>query len=140
MTFVDEARILVKGGKGGDGCLSFRREKGVPRGGPDGGSGGAGGSVWLVTDPSVNTLLSFRYKSRFAAERGRHGEGSDKHGRDGRDVEVPVPPGTMVYDEDGITLLADLSEPWQTFLAARGGRGGRRESLLLTTPHRASPR
>src|SRR5262245_53002276 len=116
MTFVDEVTILVTGGRGGDGCLSFRREKSVPRGGPDGGSGGGGGSVYLVTDPSTNTLLSFRYQKKFAAERGRHGEGSDKHGRDGADVEVPVPPGTMVYDEDDGTLLADLSEPWQKCL------------------------
>ena len=83
MTFVDEVSILVHGGPGGDGCLSFRREKSVPRGGPDGGSGGAGGSVYLVTDPSSNTLLAFRYQKKFVAERGRHGEGSDKHGRDG---------------------------------------------------------
>src|SRR6185436_5328694 len=106
MTFVDEVTILVRGGHGGNGCLSFRREKGVPRGGPD---GGGGGSVYLVTDPSTNTLLAFRYQKTFTADRGRHGEGSDKHGRDGKDIEVPVPPGTMVYDADGQTLLADLS-------------------------------
>src|SRR5262245_53561855 len=125
MNFVDEAVIHVKGGNGGNGCLSFRREKKVPRGGPDGGSGGAGGSVWLIADPSVNTLLTFQYQKQFAAERGRHGEGNNRNGREGADIEVGVPPGTMVYDRDGVTLLADLSEEWSRFRAAQGGRGGR---------------
>lgn len=140
MTFVDEVAIFVKGGNGGNGCMSFRREKGVPRGGPDGGSGGNGGSVWLVTDPSTNTLLAFQYQKRFEAERGRHGEGSNKHGRDGRDVEVPVPIGTMVHDQDGISLLADLSQPWQRFLAAKGGRGGRGNGVFATSTNRAPRR
>ena len=140
MTFVDEAAIVVKGGKGGSGCLSFRREKGVPRGGPDGGSGGNGGSVWLISDPSVNTLIAFQFQRRFAAERGRHGEGANKHGRDGGDVEIPVPAGTMVYDQDGVSLLADLSEPWQRFLAAKGGRGGRGNSVFATPTNRAPRR
>jgi len=140
MTFVDEVSILVHGGPGGDGCLSFRREKSVPRGGPDGGSGGAGGSVYLVTDPSSNTLLAFRYQKKFVAERGRHGEGSDKHGRDGHDIEIPVPPGTMVYDADDQTLLADLSEPWQKFLVANGGRGGRGNGVFATSTNRAPRR
>src|SRR5262245_14739255 len=140
MTFVDEATILVRGGRGGDGCLSFRREKGVPRGGPDGGSGGGGGSVYLVTDPSANTLLAFRYQKKFVADRGRHGEGSDKHGRDGADIEVPVPPGTIVHDEDGQVLLADLSEPWQKFLVAKGGRGGRGNGVFATSTNRAPRR
>ncbi len=140
MTFVDEATILVRGGKGGNGCLSFRRERGVPHGGPDGGSGGAGGSVWLVTDPSVNTLISFQYQKQFIAERGRHGEGSNKAGREGRDIEVPVPPGTMVYDEDGVTLIADLSEQWQRFLLAKGGRGGRGNGVFATSTNQAPRR
>jgi len=140
MTFVDEVTILVHGGRGGDGCLSFRREKGVPHGGPDGGSGGGGGSVYFVTDPSTNTLLAFRYQKQYVADRGRHGQGSDKHGRDGRDIEVPVPPGTLVYDEDGQTLLADLSEPWQKFRVANGGRGGRGNGVFATSTNRAPRR
>src|SRR5262245_33650289 len=118
MHFVDEAVILVSGGHGGDGCLSFRREKGVPRGGPDGGSGGRGGSVWLVADESLNTLLPFQYQKQYAAERGRHGEGNNRNGREGADVEVRVPPGCLVYDADRVTLLADLSEPGLRFMAA----------------------
>jgi GTP-binding protein len=140
MTFVDEARILAKGGKGGNGCLSFRHEKGVPRGGPDGGSGGHGGSVWLVADPSLNTLLPFQYKKQFTADRGRHGEGSNKHGRNGHDIEVLVPPGTIVWDEDHVNLLADLSEPWQRFEAARGGRGGRGNGVFATSTNQAPRR
>src|SRR5438046_1727818 len=140
MTFVDEARILVTGGRGGNGCLSFRREKGAPRGGPDGGSGGGGGSVWLVADPSLNTLLPFRYQKQFIAERGRHGEGSDRHGRDGADIEIAVPPGTVVYDEDRVRVLADLSEPWQRFEAAKGGRGGRGNGVFATPTNRAPTR
>lgn len=140
MTFVDEVTILVRGGHGGNGCLSFRREKGVPRGGPDGGSGGGGGSVYLVTDPSTNTLLAFRYQKKYEADRGRHGEGKDKHGRYGRDIEVPVPPGTLVFDADSETLLADLSEPWQKFLVAKGGQGGRGNGVFATSTNRAPTR
>ena len=105
--FVDEARITVMGGDGGNGCVSFRREKFVPRGGPDGGDGGDGGSVVLVADPEINTLLPFRYQSIFRAERGRHGEGSDRTGRSGDDLEVHVPVGTLVSDASSDTVLAD---------------------------------
>jgi len=140
MHFVDEATILVKGGKGGNGCLSFRREKNAPRGGPDGGSGGAGGSVRLLTDPSANTLIAFRYERQFVADRGRHGEGSNKHGRDGEDIEIRVPVGTMVFDADGGTLLADLSEPGSGFVAAKGGRGGRGNGVFATSTNRAPRR
>jgi len=140
MIFVDEATVSVAGGRGGNGCLSFRREKGVPHGGPDGGSGGAGGSVWLVADPSLNTLLPFQYRKQFAADRGRHGEGSDKHGRNGANIEVAVPPGTVVYDEDRVRVLADLSEPWQRFEAARGGRGGRGNGVFATSTNRTPTR
>jgi len=138
--FVDEARISVAGGDGGNGCLSFRREKFVPRGGPDGGDGGNGGSVVLVADPEQNTLLPFRFKSQFAAERGRHGQGANKAGRAGESLEIPVPVGTLVRDEDGVRILADLTVPWQRFVAARGGRGGRGNSNFATATNRAPRR
>src|SRR5262245_49101761 len=138
--FIDEATINVAGGRGGNGCLSFRREKFVPRGGPDGGDGGDGGSVWLVVDPSQNTLQAFRYKQHFTADRGRHGEGSDCHGRGAHAIEVQVPPGTVVHDEDGVRLLADLLHPGDRFLAARGGRGGRGNARFATSTNRAPRR
>jgi len=138
--FVDEARILVAGGDGGDGSLSFRREKFVPKGGPDGGDGGHGGSVVLVADPELNTLLPFRFNSRFQAERGRHGQGANRAGRSGADLEISVPVGTVVSDEDGLAVLADLSVPGQRFVAARGGRGGRGNARFATSTNRAPRR
>jgi len=123
--FVDEARITVKGGDGGRGCVSFRREKGVPRGGPDGGDGGRGGSVVLVVDEGLRTLIDFRYNRLFRAERGRHGEGGRRHGRSGEDLEVRVPPGTIVREPESGEILVDLVVPRSRFVAARGGRGGR---------------
>ncbi|HEX6987994.1 MAG TPA: GTPase ObgE [Bacillota bacterium] len=134
--FIDEAVIFVQGGRGGNGAVSFRREKFVPHGGPDGGDGGRGGSVILVVDPGLNTLWSFRHQRHYRAERGRHGGGAKKRGRSGRDLEVRVPPGTAVYDLDG-RLLADLTRPGQTFIAARGGRGGRGNARFATPTHRA---
>ncbi len=138
--FVDEATITVAGGDGGNGCVSFRREKFVPRGGPDGGDGGEGGSVVLVADPEVNTLLSFRYRSLFRAERGRHGEGAKKSGRSGRDITVRVPVGTVVFDERGLVTLADLARPGETYVAARGGRGGRGNARFASATNRAPRR
>ena len=138
--FVDEASITVKGGDGGRGCLSFRREKYVPHGGPDGGDGGAGGSVVLEASPDVATLLRFRHHTVFRAERGRHGQGSNKTGRSGEDVVVPVPVGTVVLDEDGVRRLADLSEPGQRFAAAQGGRGGRGNARFASATNRAPTR
>jgi len=123
--FVDEAKILVKGGDGGNGCLAFRREKYVPRGGPSGGDGGHGGDVWLESNLHDNTLLRYRYNREFRAERGRHGEGSDCHGRTGEDLVLKVPVGTIVYDASSGEQLFDFTEPGQRFRAARGGRGGR---------------
>jgi len=123
--FVDEAKILVKGGGGGNGCLAFRREKYVPRGGPSGGDGGNGGDIWLESNPNDNTLLRYRYNREFRAERGRHGEGSDCHGRSGESTVLTVPVGTVVYDAGSGEQLFDFSAPGQRFLAARGGRGGR---------------
>ena len=126
--FVDEAEIHVKAGDGGRGCLSFRREKFVPRGGPDGGDGGSGGSVYLVADPHRNTLVHFRFNPEFAAQRGGHGQGSNRHGRNGRTLEVPVPVGTTVFahdEESGETVeIADLTGVGQKVLVAKGGRGG----------------
>lgn len=123
--FVDEARITVVGGDGGNGCVSFRREKYVPRGGPDGGDGGNGGSVILIADPGVSTLIEFRDATILRAPRGHHGEGSNKTGRSGDDRFVPLPCGTAVLDEDGVRVLSDLAQPGDRFVAARGGRGGR---------------
>jgi len=122
--FIDEARIEVHGGKGGNGVVSFRREKFVPRGGPDGGDGGRGGSVVLVADPSLTTLMDFRYKTVYRAASGGHGQGSNKRGRDAEDLVLKVPVGTVVYEEGSDVPLADLSSPGQTYTAARGGRGG----------------
>lgn len=137
--FVDEARIQAYGGDGGNGCVSFRREKFVPRGGPDGGDGGDGGSVVLVADPGETTLLAFRYRPIFRAPRGRHGEGSNRTGRSGEDLVVPVPVGTIVEDAAG-ALLADLSVEGERLVAARGGRGGRGNARFATSTNRAPRR
>ena len=123
--FVDEAKISVKGGDGGNGCMAFRREKYVPRGGPSGGDGGNGGAIYLEANPNDNTLLRYRYNREFRGERGGHGEGSDCHGRSGEDIVLKVPVGTVVFNADSGEQLADLSEPGQRFRAARGGHGGR---------------
>jgi len=123
--FVDEAKILVKGGDGGNGCVAFRREKYVPRGGPSGGDGGHGGDVYLESDPNDNTLLRYRYNREFRAERGRHGEGSNCHGRSGVDTILKVAVGTVVFDADTGEQLFDFTQPEERFRAARGGRGGR---------------
>ncbi|MFQ5877275.1 MAG: GTPase ObgE [Acidobacteriota bacterium] len=134
---VDQARIVVVGGRGGNGCVSFRREKYVPRGGPDGGQGGDGGSVYVVASASVKGLNAFRYRRRFTADRGRHGEGSNRSGRDGRDLPLEVPPGTVVLGEDGVTVLADLTRPGQRARVARGGRGGRGNAAFATSTRQA---
>jgi GTPase len=123
--FVDEAKITVKGGDGGNGCVAFRREKFVPRGGPSGGDGGNGGDVYLESNPHDNTLLRYRYNREFRAERGRHGEGSKCHGRSGEATVLSVPVGTVVYEADSGEQLFDFSAPGQRLLAARGGMGGR---------------
>jgi GTPase len=138
MLFLDEARILVKAGDGGNGCMAFRREKYVPRGGPSGGDGGRGGDVELVSTEHQNTLLQFSYNPEHKAERGRHGEGSNKTGADGRSIEVAVPTGTVVYDEATGERLFDFTGPGQRFLAARGGRGGRGNARFATATHQAS--
>jgi GTP-binding protein len=137
MQFLDEARILVKAGDGGNGCLAFRREKYVPRGGPSGGDGGHGGDVILVATGQQNTLLQFSFNPEHKAERGRHGEGSNKTGADGASIEVPVPVGTVVYDESTGERLVDFTEAGQRFVAACGGRGGKGNARFTTSTHQA---
>ncbi len=129
----------MESGRGGDGCVSFRREKYVPRGGPDGGDGGRGGDVVLEVDPGKRTLLDFYYQTRFAADRGRHGSGGRKSGRDGGEKIVSVPPGTMVFDADTDEMLADLVCDGERFVVARGGRGGAGNASFATSTNR-SPR
>src|SRR4029453_12421772 len=126
MQFLDRARIVVKGGDGGNGVTAFRREKFVPRGGPSGGDGGRGGSVFLEATEGLNTLLHFRYNPEHQAERGRHGEGSRRHGRDGEDLTLQVPVGTIITDAESGEVLGDLTAPGQPLLIAAGGRGGGR--------------
>jgi len=135
--FVDEARIYVKAGDGGNGCVAFRREKYVPRGGPSGGDGGNGGSVVLEATPHDNTLLRYRYNREFRAERGRHGEGSNRTGVTGDDLLLKVPIGTVVFDEDSGEQLCDFTAQGQQFVAARGGRGGRGNQHFAKPWHQA---
>ncbi|MBI3682217.1 MAG: GTPase ObgE [Acidobacteria bacterium] len=135
--FIDEARVYVKAGDGGNGCVAFRREKYVPRGGPSGGDGGRGGDVIFVASPHYNTLLHFRYNPEHKADRGRHGEGSNRTGRDGATLEVPVPVGTAVHDEATGELIHDFTGPGERFLIARGGRGGRGNQHFATPVHQA---
>jgi GTP-binding protein len=135
--FVDEAKIMVKAGDGGNGCMAFRREKYVPRGGPSGGDGGHGGSVYLEANPNDNTLLRYRYNREFKADRGRHGEGSNCTGVSGEDMILKVPLGTLVYDQQGEELLADLKKPGQRLLVAQGGKGGRGNQHFAKPWHQA---
>jgi GTP-binding protein len=135
--FVDEVEIHVRAGDGGRGCVSFRREKYVPRGGPDGGDGGRGGSVILEADEGLGTLLDFRYRRHYAAPRGRHGEGSDRHGAGGADLVLRVPVGTTVRARDSGLLLGDLTRHGERLDVARGGRGGRGNARFATSTHRA---
>ena len=135
--FVDEAKIWVKAGNGGNGCMAFRREKFVPRGGPSGGDGGNGGSVYLEANPNDNTLLRYRYNREFRAERGRHGEGSNCTGHSGADLILQVPVGTLVYDDAAGQPIADLATPGQRVLVASGGRGGRGNQHFAKPWHQA---
>jgi GTPase len=135
--FIDRVRIHVQGGNGGNGVTAFRREKFVPRGGPSGGDGGRGGDVFLVADSSLNTLLHLRYNPRHVAERGSHGEGSNRSGRAGLDLEVRVPLGTQIFDSETAELLCDLDHEGARWLAARGGRGGFGNAHFTTSTNRA---
>jgi GTP-binding protein len=140
---IDSAKIELKAGDGGRGCASFRREKFVPRGGPSGGDGGHGGSIVFRADPGLYTLLDFHYRRHYRAERGQHGGGSKKRGRDGQDVVLAVPLGTIVKDHETGEVLADLDEAGATVVIAKGGRGGRGNARFATSidraPRRADP-
>jgi GTP-binding protein len=135
--FIDRAKIRVKAGDGGIGVTAFRREKFVPRGGPSGGDGGVGGSVYMESDEGLNTLLHLRYNPEHKAERGRHGEGSNRYGKDGEDAVVRVPVGTQVFDAASGDLLFDFTEPGQRFRAARGGKGGWGNAHFATSTRQA---
>ncbi len=135
--FIDEVRILVKAGDGGNGCLAFRREKFVPRGGPSGGDGGRGGDVVLVASEHYNTLLHLRYNPEHKGERGRHGEGSQRTGREGASLDVAVPVGTVVYNAETAELLHDFTKPGERFTVAKGGRGGKGNARYATSVHQA---
>ena len=135
--FIDEAKITVKAGDGGHGSIAFRREKFVPRGGPSGGDGGSGGNIYLLADPQENTLLKFRFDHVFRAERGRHGEGSNRHGRSGEDLEIRIAVGTVVYDDETGELLHDFTKPNERVLIAKGGRGGHGNAHFVSSSNRA---
>ncbi|MBW2476500.1 MAG: GTPase ObgE [Deltaproteobacteria bacterium] len=137
MKFVDEVKIHVQAGNGGKGCLSFRREKFIPRGGPDGGDGGKGGDVYVVVDPNLGTLLDLGYRVHYKAQNGRPGMGKNRHGKGGDDLIITVPPGTLIYDDEDDTLLADLTQPGERHLLLRGGRGGRGNARFVSATNRA---
>lgn len=141
--FVDEARIHVAAGGGGNGCVAFRREKYVPRGGPSGGDGGNGGSVYLESTAHLNTLLKFRFNREFRARRAGHGEGSNRHGKNSEDLVIQVPVGSVVYDDATGDKLVDFDAEGMRFLVAKGGRGGRGNARFATStnqaPRRADP-
>lgn len=124
MSFIDEAKFYVKAGDGGNGCVSFRREKYVPKGGPNGGDGGRGGDVIIEATTSLHSLIDFKFRSHFKAERGMHGQGKDMHGRKGKSCKMLVPVGSIIKDSDTGDILADLQQEGETFVAAEGGRGG----------------
>jgi GTP-binding protein len=140
LIFLDEAVIHVRAGRGGNGCSAFRREKFVPRGGPSGGDGGHGGAVILIGDEGLNTLYHLRFRSIYPAERGRHGEGSNKTGRSGKDLEIKVPPGTQVFDSEDSTLVGEILDHGERLVVAAGGRGGRGNARFATSTNRAPER
>lgn len=137
MKFIDEARIFVKAGDGGNGCVSFRREKYVPRGGPNGGDGGKGGDILFESDPGLYTLLDFKYRKHFKASRGAHGRGKDQHGKGGGEVVIRVPLGTTIRDEATQEILVEFDRPGQRAAVAKGGRGGRGNIHFTTSTHQA---
>jgi GTP-binding protein len=137
MKFLDQAKIYVKAGDGGAGCVSFRREKFIEFGGPNGGDGGRGGDVVIECVQGLNTLIDFRFQQHFKAKIGGHGMGADRHGANGQTVVLKVPPGTQVFDEDGETLVADLTEPGQRFVLCKGGNGGFGNAYFKTATNQA---
>ena len=137
MKFIDEAKILVKAGHGGQGCVSFRREKFIPRGGPDGGNGGKGGDIVLLTSRSHSTLLDMKYRQHHEAKRGGHGEGGNRSGKDAPDITLVVPIGTVVKDAETGELLADLTQEGERFVAARSGIGGKGNAWFTSSTHQA---
>jgi GTP-binding protein len=143
MKFLDQCKVYVRSGNGGGGCISFRREKFIEYGGPDGGDGGKGGDVWIVAVEGLNTLIDFRYQQHFKAQTGGHGMGQNRHGADGEDVVLRVPVGTEILDEDQETVLADLTAEGQRVLLAKGGNGGfgnaHFKSSVNQAPRRANP-
>jgi GTP-binding protein len=143
MNFIDEVKIEVQAGHGGRGCMSFRREKFIPRGRPDGGDGGHGGDIVAVADPQLVTLLDLRYQRLYRADRGVHGKGNDQHGKRGEEMVIPVPVGTTIRDAKTGDLVADLSEPGQRVVIARGGKGGRGNARFVSStnrsPHKVQP-
>ncbi len=141
--FVDYATLRVKAGKGGDGCVSFRREKFIPKGGPDGGDGGKGGDVIFQVDPNRTTLLDFRYTKHYEADAGKPGSGNRMSGKGGADIVIPVPPGTVIHDKITGEILADMTDAGQRWIAAKGGDGGRGNTHFATSvnqaPRKATP-
>ncbi len=137
MKFLDEAKVYIRSGDGGNGCVSFRREKFIEYGGPNGGDGGSGGDVMVQAVDGLNTLIDYRYQQHFAAKNGRGGMGKDRHGANGADAVLKVPAGTQIYDEDGETLLADLTEVGQNAVLARGGNGGFGNAHFKSSTNRA---
>jgi GTPase len=135
--FVDRVTIEVEAGRGGDGCMSFRREKYVPRGGPDGGDGGDGGSIIMVAEPGVDSLAALAHRKRWRAERGEHGRGSGCHGRGAEDLIIRIPPGTIIMDADHGHVLKDLSTPGERIVAARGGKGGKGNTRFKSATNQA---
>jgi GTP-binding protein len=139
MKFIDEVKIKVKAGDGGRGCVSFRREKFVPRGGPNGGNGGNGGHVVVIADPQLNTLLDLSYQKHYRAARGEHGRGKDQHGKNGEDRLIAVPVGTVIRDARTKEIFMDLKNPGDRFVVANGGRGGKGNTFFVSSTNR-SPR
>src|ERR1700720_4173406 len=137
MKFLDEAKVYIRSGDGGNGCVSFRREKFIEFGGPNGGDGGKGGDVILQAVDGLNTLIDYRYQQHFKAKNGGGGMGKDRHGANGDDIVLKVPAGTQVYEEDGETLLADLAQVGQRAVLAKGGSGGFGNAHFKTSPNRA---
>ena len=135
--FIDEAKIRIKAGNGGNGCIAFRREKFVPRGGPSGGDGGRGGDIIMESSERHNTLVHFRFNPEYKAQRGRHGEGSNRTGKEGQDILLKVPVGTIVYDQETGEVVHDFSRVDERVVIARGGRGGRGNAQFATSTHQA---